>query len=134
MKAVRREIQDWHKAQYKEDGGVQVRCLIHVMGNESESIYQSFAFAEDRHRNDSDKVIEKFDKYFVPRRNIIHKCACFLSGCREKGHKAETFIRALYELSEHCEFGTSRDENIRDQIAANKGPDTTADCGDSQSV
>lgn len=26
------------------------------------------------------------------------------------------FIRALYELSEHCDFGTHREENIRDCI------------------
>lgn len=32
------------------------------------------------------------------------------------GEKAKTFIRALYELLEHYEFGASRDENIRDRI------------------
>lgn len=32
------------------------------------------------------------------------------------GEKAETFIRALYELSEHYEFCNSRDENICDRI------------------
>jgi len=28
----------------------------------------------------------------------------------------EAFIRNLYELAEHCEFGTQRDEQIRDRI------------------
>lgn len=28
----------------------------------------------------------------------------------------EAFIRNLYELAEHCEFGTRRDEQIRDRI------------------
>lgn len=32
------------------------------------------------------------------------------------GKRAETFIRALYELSEHCMFGITREENIRDHI------------------
>ena len=32
------------------------------------------------------------------------------------GEKVETFIRALYELSEHCDFGITRDEHIRDRI------------------
>lgn len=86
------------------------------MGSESENIYQSFTFAEDRHRNDFDKVIEKFDEYFVPRRNVIHERAYFHKRVHRTGEKAQTFIKALYELSEHCEFGASRDENIRDQI------------------
>lgn len=94
----------------KEDGDVQVSCLIYAMGSESENIYRSFTFAEDRHRNDFDKVIEKFDEYFVPRRNVIHERACFHQRVQRTGEKAETFIRALYELSEHCEFGASRDE------------------------
>ena len=32
------------------------------------------------------------------------------------GEKVEMFIRALYDLSEHCNFGAARDENIRDRI------------------
>ena len=28
----------------------------------------------------------------------------------------EAFIRNLYELAEHCDFGTQRDEQIRDRI------------------
>ena len=44
--------------------------------------------------------------------------ACFhqQTHVQRAGKKAETFIRALYELSEHCAFGVSREENIRDRI------------------
>ena len=62
------------------------------------------------------RVLGKFDDYFVPRRNVIHERACFHLRVQRPGEKAETFIRALYELAEHCEFGGNRDENIRDRI------------------
>lgn len=29
---------------------------------------------------------------------------------------AETYIRALYELSDNCDFGQSKSENIRDRL------------------
>lgn len=95
---------------------MQVSRLIYAMGSESENIYRSFVFAEDGHRDDFGRVLEKFDKYFVPRRNVIHERACFHQRMQRPGEKAETFIRALYELSEHCDFSTCRDENIRDRI------------------
>ena len=100
----------------KEDGSVQVSCLVYSMGNEAENIFRSFDFTTAAHQNDFDRVLGKYDEYFVPRRNVIHERACFHQRVQRPGEKAETFIRALYELSEHCEFGASREENIRDRI------------------
>lgn len=100
----------------KEDGAVQVSCLIYSMGNESENIFRSFVFTTAAQQDDFDAVLGKYDEYFVPRRNVIHERACFHQRVQRPGEKAETFIRALYDLSEHCEFGASREENIRDRI------------------
>lgn len=51
-----------------------------------------------RWRNDFNGVLEK---YFVPRRNVIHDHACFH---QRVGEKAVTFMRALYELLENYEL------------------------------
>lgn len=99
-----------------KEGAVQVSSLIYAMGSESENIFRSFTFTEDEHRDDYVRVLGQFDDYFVPRRNVIHERACFHLRVQRPGEKAETFIRALYELAEHCEFGGNRDENIRDRI------------------
>ena len=100
----------------KDEGEVQVSCLIYAMGNEAENIYKSFTFREEEHRNNFAVVVGKFDEYFFPRRNIIHERACFHQRVQRPGERAECFIRALYDLSEHCEFGVIREENIRDRI------------------
>ena len=83
----------------KEDGAVQVSSLIYAMGSESENVFRSFTFAEEGDEEDNfGVVLAKFDEYFVPRRNVIHERACFHQRLQRPGEKAETFIRALYEL------------------------------------
>ncbi|KAL7844207.1 hypothetical protein SRHO_G00227460 [Serrasalmus rhombeus] len=100
----------------KEDGEVQVSCLIYPMGNDAENIFESFTFSEGEDRNDISVVKAKFDDYFFPRRNVIHERVCFHQRVQRPSERAESFIRALYELSEHCGFGASREEHIRDRI------------------
>lgn len=101
---------------HKDEGQVQVSCLIYAMGNEAENIYKSLTFATDESRDDFAVVMRKFDEYFFPQRNIIHERACFHQRVQRPSETAESFIRALYDLSEHCEFGACKEENIRDRI------------------
>jgi transposase InsO family protein len=100
----------------KKSGEVQVCSLVYAMGSEAENIFKSFTFTDPGHQNNYNIVMEKFDEYFFPRRNVIHERAVFHQRVQRPGEPAETFIRALYDLSEHCEFGEGRDENIRDRI------------------
>ena len=67
-------------------------------------------------KKDPDKVIAQFDKYFVPRRNVIFERAKF--GSREQyiDEPIETYVRALYQLAEHCSFGATKDDFIRDRL------------------
>lgn len=99
----------------KENGEVQVSCLIYAMGPEAENIFKSFALSEDDQKK-FDVVLNKYDGYFYPKRNLIHERACFYQRGQRPGEKVEMFIRALYDLAEHCDFGTTKDEHIRDRI------------------
>lgn len=67
-------------------------------------------------RNDFATVMRKFYENLFPRRNIIHQRVCFQQRAQRPGEKAECFIRALYHLLEHCDFGATREDNIRDRI------------------
>ncbi|KAK0141097.1 hypothetical protein N1851_021899 [Merluccius polli] len=86
------------------------------MGPEADNIFKSFTFDAEADKKEFDIVLAKYDGYFYPKRNVIHECTCFYQRVQRPGEKAEMFIRALYEMTEHCEFGTTREEHIRDRI------------------
>ena len=99
----------------KEEGCVQVSTLIYALGPEAENIFSLFTFARGED-TDHDAVLERFNTYFISKRNVIHERACLYQRAQRPGERAETFIRTLYELSEHCDFGAQREEHIRDRI------------------
>ena len=62
----------------KEDSVIQVSTLIYCMGPEAEQVFSSFTFEEDSDKDDYDKVLEKFDSHFIPKKNIIFERAKFI--------------------------------------------------------
>ena len=98
----------------KEGGEVQVCTLIYCMGAQAEKILDSFNLsAEDAKK--FDVVIERLNAYFQPKVNLIHERAQFHMRSQKPDESMETYIRALYECSEHCKFG-NREEAIRDRL------------------
>ena len=87
-----------------EEGEVQVSALIYAMGAEAEQIFKSFTYDQEDHGTDYDRVLTKFNDYFVPKRNVIYERACFHQRNQKPGESAEAFVRALYDLAEHCGF------------------------------
>ena len=102
---------------HKEDGDIQVATLIYTMGKDADHLLQSFDLSATDSK-DFNKVLEKFDKYFIPKKNIIHERAKFHSRKQNSGETVESFIRALHELAEHCHFQSAdvKNEQIRDKI------------------
>ncbi len=89
--------------------------LLYCMGGKAEDILQSFQLSEE----DAVKfnlVLEKFDRHFVVRRNKIFEQAKFNKREQLPDESSESFITALHKLAEHCEYGTLRDEMIRDRL------------------
>ena len=59
--------------------------------------------------------MQKFEDYFIPKRNIIWERSKFHKRDQEEHESVEEFIRVLYKLTEHCEF-QDRDTQIRDRL------------------
>ena len=98
----------------KEDGDVQVSALVNTIGREAEHVYKSFTLAEGDEEK-FDVILPKFDEHLVPKRNVIHERVRFYQRNQREGETVEPF-RSLYEIAEHCDFTTSRDQQTRDRI------------------
>ena len=55
----------------KESNEVQVNSLLYSMGDSADDVLTTFVFDDPEDSLKYDKVKEKFDQYFVVRRNVI---------------------------------------------------------------
>ena len=85
------------------------------MGEEADDIFESLGLTAEE-KKQYGAVKEKFEGYFIPRRNVIFERAVFNQRVQKEGESVDNFITSLYTLSEHCEFGALREEMIRDRI------------------
>ena len=93
----------------------QVNTLVYTMGNVANIILSYFGLTDDEKKN-YDMVVEKFERYFVKKRNVIFDTARFNQCKQEEGESVNDFVTALFCLSEHCQYGNLCEEMIRDRI------------------
>ncbi len=86
------------------------------MGKQAEPILSTLTFSAEEENDYYNAVVKRFDEHFVPKRSLIHDRACFHKRSQWSGKSVEAFVRCLYELAEFCEFGATKDEQIRDRI------------------
>ena len=99
----------------KKDGGKQVNALIYTMRDEADDILLSFKLSHDELKQ-YDAVKNKFENHFIAKRNEIYERAKFNVRIQNDGEPVESFITDLHCLAKHCEFGTLKDQLIRDCI------------------
>ena len=85
------------------------------MGKEADIILNSFALSAEQLQV-YETVTKKFEAYFNVRRNKIFERARFNLRKQEEGESVDQFITSLYRLAEHCDYGTLKNELIRDRI------------------
>lgn len=90
----------------------KIDILVYLMGEESEDILIQFQKIPDTY----EEVLNVFDKYFIPRRNIIYERFKFNSTVQKPGETIDLFITSLHTLAEHCNYGQLKEELIRDRI------------------
>lgn len=102
----------------KKDDDQQINTLMYVMGPRANVIEKKFRFEANEDKKKYATILSKFDAYFKPPKNIIRERCIFNKRVQKKGETEEQFIEALHKLSETCDFGTMKDEMIRDRIVA----------------
>lgn len=97
------------------DEETQVSTFLYTMGEKSEDIMTTFNLSVDNAKK-YDHVKEKFENYFIKRRNTIFERAKFNTRKQEPGESVDSFITDLYCLAKYCNYGTLHDEMIRDRL------------------
>ena len=96
----------------------EVTCKLKGIekGSESEDILTSFTFDDSADQNNYDRVKEKFDHHFTAKKNVICERAKFNQRELGQDEPLENLITDLYRPAEFCEYGSLRDEMMRDRF------------------
>ena len=98
----------------EKDEKVQINTLVYTMGGNANEIFRSFQLAEAEQEYET--VKGRFATHFVGRTNVIFKRARFNQRVQGEQESVIHFIESLYELADTCQFGTLKEELIRDRI------------------
>uniref|UniRef100_A0A8C6LL46 Uncharacterized protein n=1 Tax=Nothobranchius furzeri TaxID=105023 RepID=A0A8C6LL46_NOTFU len=93
----------------------QVNTLVYCMGDEANDMLRGLdLMGAQRQRYDAVKL--RFDRFFVPRKNVIYKWAKFNKRVQQPAEPVDAFIMALYALAENYEYSNLHDELLRDRL------------------
>ena len=82
------------------------------MGSEADEIFSSFQLSDDNKKK-LNVAKEKFDGYFIPKRNDIFERVKFNKRRQNEGESVDHFITALHTLSEMWLWRYERPANSR---------------------
>ena len=93
----------------------QVAVLLNCVGEEAVQIYETFGFPDDETQT-VDEVLEEFQKYCTPRKNVIFERYSFWNYPWKVGDTVECFVTELKLRAGRCEFGSAFNELVRDKL------------------
>ena len=99
----------------EKDEQCQVSTLLYCLGEEAEEVLDTTRISEDD-RTKYKKVVEEFDKYFKVKKNVIYEHARFNQRNQLLDEPADHFITEVHKLADNFEFGSMKEELIRDRL------------------
>ncbi|KAK6166970.1 hypothetical protein SNE40_022164 [Patella caerulea] len=95
---------------------VKTSTLLHTIGEEALEIYNSFVFETPENRLRLIPVLEKFEEYCSPKRNVTYERHIFNIRSQKVGESFDQYFSDLRNKAKNCEFGELCDSLIRDRI------------------
>ena len=94
---------------------VQVARLLNAAGAEAQEIHELFTFATDDEKKEYTIVLQKFEEYCRPKKNVIYERFKFWSRSQKEGESFDPWLKDLRLMAKDCEF--AEEENmIRDKV------------------
>ncbi|XP_064469482.1 uncharacterized protein LOC135384188 [Ornithodoros turicata] len=99
----------------KQDDDTHISTFLYAMESEAEDVLVSLRL-DDEEAKDYNKLKARFQKRFIPIRNVIFERARFNQRSQLEHEAVEKFVTVLHRLAESCDFGSLKDELIRDRL------------------
>nr|CAI5850622.1 unnamed protein product [Callosobruchus analis] len=101
----------------------KIDILLYIMGEEAEEIILQL----EKEPANFQEALTSLDKFFIPRRNIIYERYKFNLRVQKPGESVDAFITSLHSLAEHCNYGTLKEELIRERIVVGMSDTRTSE-------
>lgn len=95
-----------------DDDSRKTALLLHHMGPDCLEIFSSFNVDIDKIKYDD--LVKKFEDYFVPKANTALERHKFFTRSQRPNESIEDYVTALKNLSLNCEFGSLREDLVKD--------------------
>nr|CAI5827862.1 unnamed protein product [Callosobruchus analis] len=113
----KRALQIYLDAAGIENSNKRKAVLLHFGGIGLQEIFYNLPGADvSDNENSYNIAIEKLNEYFTPRRSKVYERHLFRLLKQENGEKLEKFLVRLRHQAAKCQFSTSLEEQLVDQI------------------
>lgn len=89
--------------------------LLSCIGDRALKIYNNFSYEEGEKNMDFDVIVNKFENYFNPEKNVTYERHMFLIRDKKENETMDNYITDLRDLSTTCEF-----EHLTDSLITSK--------------
>ena len=102
----------------EESPQYRTAVFLAIAGEEAAELHETFQFMGPGDKDDINKVLKKFDDYFVRRTNEAYESYRFNARRQEENETLEQYVTSLRQMAKNCHFGPMEDRLIRDRIVA----------------
>ena len=107
----------------KEDK-IKASTFLHVIGPEALEIFNTFTFQNQDDKEKLQPIMDKFETYCNPRKNITYARHVFNMRNQQTGENIDAYVTDLKNKAKLCEFGDLQESLIRDRIVCGVKTDT----------
>ena len=83
---------------------VKTSRLLTALGEKGREVYYTFTFTDHTEAMNYNTVLQNFDAYFAPKKNITYLRYRFFSCNQLQGQNIDDFVIELKSRAAHCEF------------------------------
>ena len=100
----------------KKADNVKASLLLHCIGEKARDVYDTLPFDAEADKLSYEKIVEKFDAYFAPRKNITFSRFKFFTYRQETGQSFNTYLTEMKKLCCDSELGALQTDLLRDML------------------